>query len=124
LDRICPVKQGDNPHIAGFAPKAGAQETSGIGFGDDQTLVQMAGEVHYVFSQYQAWKPYAGAGLGLTYINYDSDHPKNGSDTEGSLTAIGGVETDLKQGMKLFFEFKVGLAHDDPDIKFGVGLSW
>ena len=35
-----------------------------------------------------------------------------------------GVETDLKQGMKLFFEFEVGLAHDDPDIKFGVGLSW
>jgi hypothetical protein len=34
------------------------------------------------------------------------------------------VETDLKQGMKLFFEFKVGLGHDDPDIKFGIGLSW
>ena len=151
--------------FAGFAPKAMAQETSGIGFegwgvraglssdpdqvyggvhldlgefykdvrfrptvevgfGDDQTLVQMAGEVHYVFSQYQAWKPYAGAGLGLTYINYDDDHPQKGSDTEASLTAIGGVETDLKQGMKLFFEFKVGLAHDDPDIKLGVGLSW
>jgi len=26
--------------------------------------------------------------------------------------------------MRLFFELKVGLAHDDPDIKFGVGLSW
>jgi hypothetical protein len=43
---------------------------------------------------------------------------------EASLSAIGGVETDLKQGMKLFFEFKVGLAHDDPDIKLAVGLSW
>jgi hypothetical protein len=43
---------------------------------------------------------------------------------EASLSAIGGVETDLKQGMKPFFEFKKGLAHDDPDIKFGVGLSW
>jgi hypothetical protein len=43
---------------------------------------------------------------------------------EASLSAIGGVETDLKQGMKLFFEFKVGLASDDPDVKFGVGLSW
>jgi opacity protein-like surface antigen len=95
-----------------------------IGFGDDQTLVQMAGEVHYVFSEFASLKPYAGAGLGLTYINYDSDHPQSGSDTEGSLSAIGGVETDIKQGMKLFFEFKVGLASDDPDIKLGVGLSW
>jgi hypothetical protein len=43
---------------------------------------------------------------------------------EASLSAIGGVETELKQGTKLFFEFKLGLTHDDPDIKFGVGLSW
>jgi hypothetical protein len=151
--------------LAGFVPKAAAQETSEIrfvgwgiraglssdpdqvyggvhldlgefykdvrfrptvevGFGDDQTLVQMAGEVHYVFSKYQVWKPYAGGGLGLTYINYDNDHRRSGSDTEASLSAIGGVESELKQGTKLFFEFKVGLAHDDPDIKFGVGLSW
>ena len=94
-----------------------------VGFGDDRTLVQMAAEVHYVFSKFQAWKPYAGGGLGLTYVNYD-DHRRDGSDTGGSLTAIGGVETELKQGMKLFFEFKLGLAHEDPDIKFGVGLSW
>ena len=95
-----------------------------VGFGDDRTLVQMLAEVHYVFSQFQALKPYAGAGVGLTYVNYDDDHPRDGSDTGGSLNAIGGVETELKQGMTLFFELKVGLAHDDPDIKFGVGLSW
>ena len=94
-----------------------------VGFGDDRTLIQMLAEVHYVFPQFQALKPYAGAGLGLTYVNYDDDYPGNGSDTGGSLNAIGGVET-LVQGMRLFFELKVGLAHDDPDIKFGVGLSW
>jgi len=151
--------------LVGFAPKAMAQEMSGIrfdgwgiraglssdpdqvyggvhlnlgeftkdvrfrpsvevGFGDDRTLVQMLAEVHYVFSTFQALKPYAGAGLGLTYVNYDDGHPGDGSDTGGSLNAIGGVETELKQGMTLFFELKVGLAHDDPDIKFGVGLSW
>jgi len=95
-----------------------------VGFGDDRTLVQMLAEVHYVFSKFQAWKPYLGGGLGLTYVNYDGDHPGDGSDIGGSVNAIGGVETELKQGMKLFFEFKLGLAHDDPDIKFGVGLSW
>jgi opacity protein-like surface antigen len=95
-----------------------------VGFGDDRTLVQMAAEVHYVFSKFHSWKPYAGAGLGLTYVNYDNGHPGDDSDTGGSLNAIGGVETELKQGMKLFFEFKLGLAHEDPDIKFGVGLSW
>jgi opacity protein-like surface antigen len=95
-----------------------------VGFGDDRTLVQMLAEVHYVFSTFQPLKPYAGAGLGLTYVNYDDDYPGDGSETGGSLNAIGGVETKLTQGMTLFFEVKVGLAHDDPDLKFGVGLSW
>jgi opacity protein-like surface antigen len=95
-----------------------------VGFGDDQTVVQLAAEVHYVFSKYWSLKPYAGGGLGLTYINCDDDHPQKDSDTEASLSAIGGVETELKQGTKVFFEFKLGLTHDDPDIKLGVGLSW
>jgi hypothetical protein len=95
-----------------------------VGFGDDQTVVQMLAEVHYVFSTFQPLKPYAGAGLGLTYVNYDDDYPGDGSETGGSLNAIGGVETKLTQGMTIFFEVKVGLAHDDPDLKFGVGLSW
>jgi hypothetical protein len=95
-----------------------------LGFGDDQTVLQMLAEVHYVFSKFGVWKPYLGGGLGLIYVNYDGDHPRDGSNTEGSLNAIAGIETELNQGKKLFFEFKLGLAHEDPDIKFGVGLSW
>jgi hypothetical protein len=95
-----------------------------FGFGDDQTLVQMLAEVHYVFSKFRVWKPYLGGGLGLTYRNYDDDHRGDDSDTAGSVNAIGGIEAELNQGTKLFFEFKLGLAHDDPDIKFGVGVSW
>ena len=95
-----------------------------VGFGDDQTVVQMLAEVHYVFSKFQAWKPYLGGGLGLTYVNYDDGHHGDDSDIDGSLNAIGGIEKELKQGMKLFFEFKVGLANQDPDIKFGIGISW
>jgi len=95
-----------------------------LGIGDDQIVVQMLAEVHYVFSEFQAWKPYVGGGLGLTYVNYDNHHHGDDSDTGGSLNAIGGIETELKQGNKLFFEFKLGLANKDPDIKFAVGLSW
>lgn len=95
-----------------------------LGFGDDQTVVQVLAEVHQVFSQFRVCKPYFGGGLGLTYINYDDDHRGDDSDTEASVNVIGGIDTELSQGMKLFFEFKVGLANKDPDIKFGVGLSW
>ena len=79
--------------------------------------------MHQVFSDFRVCKPYLGGGLGLTYISYD-DHRENDSDTEGSVNLIGGIETELGQEMKLFFELKVGLANEDPEIKFGVGLSW
>jgi hypothetical protein len=95
-----------------------------LGFGDDQTLLQVLGEVQYVFSGFPTLIPYLGGGLGLTYVNYDDDHPRDGSDTEGSLCAIGGIETELYPGTNLFFEFKVGMTNDDPDIKLGIGLSW
>jgi len=117
------VYGGVHFNLGEFTKDVRFRPTVEVGFGDDRTVVQMVAEVHYVFSKFQAWKPYAGGGLGLTYVNYDDGHPGNGSDTGGSLNAIGGVET-LVQGMRLFFELKVGLAHDDPDIKFGVGLSW
>jgi opacity protein-like surface antigen len=95
-----------------------------LGLGDDLVLIQMLAEAHYVFSNVQVWKPYLGGGLGLTYVNYDKDHPGDDSETKVSLNPIGGIETMINQGMKFFFELKLGLTNEDPDIKFGVGLSW
>ena len=95
-----------------------------FGLGDEFVLLQMLVEAHYVFSNFQVWKPYLGGGLGLTYVNYDNDHPGDDSESKFSLNPIGGIETMLNQGMKIFFELKLGLADEDPDIKFGIGLSW
>ena len=95
-----------------------------LGLGDDLVLIQMLAEAHYVFSNVQVWKPYFGGGLGLTYVNYDKDHPGDDSETKVYLNPIGGIETMVNQGMKFFFELKLGLTNEDPDIKFGVGLSW
>jgi opacity protein-like surface antigen len=118
------VYGGVHFNLGEFTKDVRFRPTVELGFGDDQTVLQMLAEAHYVFSKFRVWKPYLGGGLGLTYVNYDDDHPGDDSDTEGSLNLIGGIETELNQGMKLFFEFKLGLAHEDPDIKFGVGLSW
>ena len=94
-----------------------------LGFGDDQTVLQVLAEVHYVFSKYLSWKPYLGGGLGLTHVDYDNHHGDD-SDTGISLSPIGGIETQLKPGTNFFAEVKLGLAHEDPDIKFAVGLTW
>lgn len=97
--------------------------TMEIGVGDDQTVLQVLAEVHYVFSKYITWKPYLGAGVGLTHVDYD-DHRRHGSDTGVSLSPIGGIETELNTWTNFFAEVKAGLADDDPDIKFAVGLTW
>ncbi|MGA1864883.1 MAG: hypothetical protein ACMUHX_07465 [bacterium] len=118
------VYAGVHFNLGEFVKDVRFRPTMELGFGDDQTVLQVLAEVHYVFSKFRVWTPYLGGGLGLTYINYDDDHPKDDSDTDISLNPIGGIETTLKQGMKLFFELKSGLPDKDPDIKLGVGLSW
>jgi len=94
-----------------------------LGFGDDQTVLQMLAEVHYVFSNVQTWQPYVGGGLGLTYVNYDDNH-NDDSDTDLSFNPMVGIETAIDESRKFFFEIKLGLTDNDPDIKFGVGVSW
>jgi opacity protein-like surface antigen len=115
---------GVHVNLGEFARNVRFRPSMELGFGDDQTLLQMLAEVHYVFSNIRIWQPYVGGGLGLTYVNYDNDHNrKDDSDTDLSFNPIGGIETAINKSMKFFFEIKLGLTSNDPDIKFGVGLS-
>ncbi len=91
-----------------------------VGFGDHVTTLQAMGEVHYVFSKVQVWKPFVGGGAGLIYA--DPDHAN--SETNLSIMGVGGVETKLKSATSFFIEGKVGLTNDDPDFKAGVGWTW
>jgi opacity protein-like surface antigen len=91
-------------NLGEFAKDVRFRPSMELGFGDDLFLVQILAEVHYVFSNVQAWKPYLGGGLGLTYVNFDNDHPGDDSETNVSLNPIGGIETMLNQGKKFFFE--------------------
>lgn len=111
-------------NLGEFAKDVRFRPSVELGLGDDLTVLQILAEVHYVFSKARTWKPYLGGGLGFTYVNFDNDHPGDDSDTEISLCPIGGIETRLNQGKKIFFELKLGLTDEDPDIKLGVGLSW
>ncbi|MBN1848759.1 MAG: hypothetical protein JW932_09255 [Deltaproteobacteria bacterium] len=111
-------------NLGEFAKDVRFRPSLELGMGDDQTIIQMMGEVHYVFSKVQVWKPYIGGGLGLTYIDYDDHHYRRDDDTEMTFTPIGGIETSINEKTNLFFELKLGLAGDHPDVKFGVGISW
>jgi hypothetical protein len=116
---------GFHVNLGEFARNVRFRPSMELGFGDDQVLLQTLAEVHYVFSNVRIWQPYVGGGLGLTYVNYNDDHNrKDDSDTGFSFNPIGGVETAINESMKFFFEIKLGLASNDPDVKIGVGLNW
>lgn len=119
------VYGGAHANLGEFAKDVRFRPSIELGFGDDQTVVQTLAEVHYVFSNIQTWQPYVGGGLGLTYVNFDDNQNRNDdSDTDLSLCPIAGIETNIDENRKFFFEMKLGLTGNDPDIKFGVGVSW
>ena len=118
------VYGGVHLDLGEFARDVRFRPSMELGLGDDVTVLQVLAEVHYVFSQAGTWVPYLGGGVGLSYVNFDDDHPGDDSETGISLCPIAGVETRLNRQKRLFFELKFGLADEDPDIKFGVGLGW
>ncbi len=115
---------GVHVNLGEFAKDVRFRPSMELGFGDDQILLQILAEVHYVFSNVRIWQPYVGAGVGLTYVNYDDDHRNDDSDTDLSFNPIGGVETNINESMKFFFEIKAGITSNDPDIKVAIGLSF
>jgi hypothetical protein len=85
-----------------------------VGVGSDVTTVAFNIEAIYKFPlKRRGTSFYAGGGPAV--IIYDRD---NGSDTEGGLNLLGGLEFG-----KFFFEVKGGV-FDSPNLKVGIGYTF
>jgi len=114
------VYGGFHWNLGEFARNVRFRPSVEFGFGDHVNLVQGNAEVHYVFSKVQVWKPYVGGSVGVIYADPD----KASSETDLTLTGIGGVETKLKSATSFFIEGKLGFTNNEPDFKAGVGWTW
>ena len=96
-----------------------------IGFGDHLTTTALNFEAAYRFSDHwEAWKPYAGGGLGLNWYSWNNDVPgHDNTDMETGLNLLGGIEKGISGGNRFFIEAKLGLA-DSPDFKATVGWTF
>jgi hypothetical protein len=96
-----------------------------IGFGDDLSVISLNFDMHYHFEiRDTEWRPYAGAGIGIHFIEADLPPPfQDDSNTEvgGSLILGAGVPTQA--GNRFFGEAKFGLG-DVPEIKMVVGWNF
>ncbi len=99
-----------------------------VGFGDDQTVWALNGELTWAIDRgdWRGWRPYVGGGLGIFIVSFDRpDAPADFDDSRSDvgLSALVGISKLLKLGHKFFAEVKVGL-EDTPDVKVTAGLTF
>lgn len=106
--------------IGELAPDLTFDPSLEFGFGDNVTVIAMNADLHYHFTlEGTAWRPYAGGGIGLNFIDVDG----GGSDTEVGLNLIGGAGVPTQSGNRFFGELRLGLG-DIPEIKLLAGWNF
>jgi hypothetical protein len=89
-----------------------------MGFGDNMDLAAFNFDILYLFNRnMDAWRPYLGGGPALNVVD------RRGSDLEGGLNAVGGIERGLSSGGRFLTELRFGLI-DTPDLKWTVGWTF
>ncbi len=110
--------------IGEIAPQLTFDPSLEFGFGDHTTVIAANFDLHYHFAvSGSAWRPYAGGGVGLNFIEFDNGPFQDNSDTEvgGNLVIGAGVPT--QSGNRFFGEMKLGLG-DIPTLKMLVGWNF
>ncbi len=97
-----------------------------VGFGDNVTTLALNPEAIYLFRGSRTdWYPYAGAGLGFVYYDFDTGYgnpDRDGGDWDVGAWLIGGLETWASRNSKFFLELKLGPG-GTPDARFTAGFT-
>ena len=105
------------------APNIGFVPNIDFGFGDHETTINLNADLHYMFTIHNSsWRPYVGAGVGITFANF-SDDVGGGSETDVGGSLIVGATAPTKRGSRFFSEAKLGLG-DIADFKLLVGWNF
>jgi hypothetical protein len=91
-----------------------------VGLGDDLFSLAFNGDFQYRFRTDSGIRPYAGAGLSLTY--FDPDNENADSETEFGVNALGGIYFGSTTPM--FVDLKLGLTDEVPDFKVVFGINF
>jgi opacity protein-like surface antigen len=111
--------------IGEIAPDLTFDPSLEFGFGDDVTVIALNFDVHYHFVVAGSnWRPYAGGGIGINFIEFDDDFPgRDDSETEVGGNVILGAGVPTTAGNRFFTELKFGLG-DVPTLKMLVGWNF
>lgn len=118
------VHVGAHFDYGNFAEHVRFQPNIELGFGDHVNVYAFNAEAAYRFSsQWDAWTPYLGGGLGANIKSIDV--PGGGTDSQSDLgvNLLGGIEKGLSNGDRFFLELKLSL-NDVPDTKVTAGWTF
>jgi hypothetical protein len=124
-DDLTQLLVGGQVDVGRLAENLRLQPFATLGFGDDALSVMLAGEVHYLFPIDPARsriEPYAGAGLGLSHVNYDRVG-RDDDTTEIALLLVGGVDVPVQRWWGWFGEVRFQIA-DESLFRLEGGLNW
>ncbi len=93
-----------------------------LGVGDNALSLVVAGEAHYLFpvASDASVLPYAGGGIGLSYVNFDE--PQD-DDTQAVLTVVGGIDVPRARWWGWFAEGRFLIA-DQSIFRLEGGINW
>jgi hypothetical protein len=116
---------GGQVELGEIAPDIDFTPNAELGFGDHATVIALNFDLHYRFRiSGSPWSPYAGAGLGVNFIQVDLPAPfEDDSNTEVGGNVIVGAQVPTQAGSRFFTELKLGLG-DIPDFKLLVGWNF
>jgi hypothetical protein len=109
-----------------IAPHLSMRPSADLGFGDHIFSFLFNADLAYSFTVGSAAVPYAGAGLGIAYYNFDVPAGVVGVDdssTNIGLNIFGGMEIDLGNYKNGFAELRLGV-DEMPDLKITVGIGF
>src|SRR5262245_32715010 len=111
-----------------FSERIRVQPSFELGFGNGVMLLATNFDAHYLFSA-KSFRPYAGGGLGLNFIDVENGMGENGGlDIEPVLNLVGGAEFGAPSaGSRAFrrylLEARIGLG-DTPELKLVAGINF
>jgi hypothetical protein len=124
-DDLTQLLIGGQVDVGRLAENVRLQPFLTVGVGDDALSFMLASELHYLFPIDPARsriEPYAGAGLGLSHVNYDRPGGDDDS-TEIALLLAGGIDVPVQRWWGWFGEVRFQIA-DESLFRIEGGLNW
>jgi len=121
---------GGHANLPDMIPIVNMKPSVEVGFGDNLKLFAFNFEATYDLPDlvYEGFQGYVGGGPSINIWKWDFDGPlpagHDDTETEFGVSALIGARRNVGLTQSMFFEFKLGLTDETPDMKLVAGMTF